>query len=394
MGTGRHLLAVTPLVFAACERSNTDALVARYESSSGASSWCASMGAPVFGDAVVGLGLVEVPGRALCGQIGYHRFAFDAATGDNRDPTGLAVVDVSGSDTLVVDAEAVEVRMVDSASEEIRWRAEFPCEPKEEGGICTLQWIDAGLAGDLAFVSHNPESSQAILDARARSDGKPLWSITFEGARTASAVHNQPASSGPALVYLNGNGGPDRIVGLDRATGEVQWTVELESSLSAGLLYTQFAPTLSGDVVVFPGCDETSENGCGLVGLDSTTGATLWRFDTSLADRSAVDDSGVYTLSGSDLVALEARTGDVRWRASLQAPAPSFHIAVDGSRVYAVLADGQLLAYDVADGEEVWRSELPADMSTESVVQMVVADGALYVIGRVDISDLVASCSD
>lgn len=389
------LLALGATMAGACDRaSSTDASVVRFDAATGERDWDHAIQAPQFGDALVAFGQLEVPGYAACSGDDLGLFAFDLASGESHDARGYAVVDVSGADALVVDADANELRLVDSASDDVRWRSEFPCAVQVEGGTCTLDTIDAGLAGDLALVSHDPETTRTILDALRRDDGSAVWSTSFDGARTASAVRNQAGATGPALVYLNGNGGPDRIVGVDRATGDALWTVELESDLGAGLLYTQFAPTRSGEVVVFPGCDATSESGCGLVAVDRATGDTRWRFDTDLADRSAVDDTGAYTLSGRDLVALESGTGEVRWRVPLDAPAPTFHLAVDGERVYAALADGTVVAFDVGTGAESWRSALPGAISADFLIQMVASHGGLFVVGHADIRDLISACSN
>lgn len=380
-------------MLAGCADSSpsTDASVLRLDAATGDIEWIESIGAPLFGDALVAFGQIEVPAREICSGAEVDRPAFDLASGESREAYRFASAQVVGGEVLVIDAAAVEVQLRDARTGAVTWASEFPCVPMAEGGTCTLQWIDAGLAADLALVSHNPESSRTILDALAREDGMPLWSVELDGARTASAVRQQAAGSGPALVFVSGNGGPDRILGLDRATGDPAWTVDLASDLGAGLLFPLFSPTVSQGVIVLPGCDETSESGCGLVGLDEATGEPIWRFETSLADRSAVDEGGAYTLAGADLVALDTDSGDVRWRAGLEAPARSFHVAVDGERVYAVLGDDRVVAFDASTGEESWRSGLPDAMSS-GLVQLVAADGALFVVGQADISDLLNEC--
>ena len=81
-----------------------------------------------------------------------------------------------------------------------------------------------------------------------------------------------------------------------------------------------------------PKDDKSTNVGCGL-GADGTT---------------------VYAVNGlSQMVALDLATGHEKWRKSLDVPARSAPMIADG-RVFVILIDDRLVAFDAADGRQLW----------------------------------------
>ncbi|MFB6311097.1 MAG: PQQ-binding-like beta-propeller repeat protein [Salinirussus sp.] len=177
------------------------------------------------------------------------------------------------------------------------------------------------------------------------------------------------------------------------------WTVEavtLENGESAWSRRLPWAAPVrmvaTGDRVVFT--DVPDVNGQpGAIGLEPMTGEEVWRFawdDESLVPWRAVATSemlvllarpaqgqGTYRLAGIDL-----EDGTVNWRTdtSLQLP-----YAVDGERVVGTRVTDQLpapglVAHDIADGSEVWRS----DPATGVGPGIAVGSGLLVILATAD----------
>lgn len=96
--------------------------------------------------------------------------------------------------------------------------------------------------------------------------------------------------------------------------------------------------------------------------FDLASGGRLWRRDTQdKGDRStnigggvAVVDGTVYATTGrADVLALDAATGEVRWRKPLGSPARSAPTLAEG-RLFATTLDGKLVCLGAADGERQW----------------------------------------
>jgi outer membrane protein assembly factor BamB len=401
---GRGGLGIAAFLLVACG-PDTDAMVVALDARTGAYRWSQDLGTPKFTSALVAFGAVEIGGWGVCGGAA-GTFAFDLDSGDTRDPRELEAIDVSGPDALLLDPEAIELLLVDSATGDLSWRAPFPCQPQEDDGPCSLDDIDVGLAGDLALVSQElvGRINRAVLEAHARQDGGLRWSVTVDRASTASVVRNQTGSSELTLVWIQGSGAVDRIAALESGTGEARWVAEVTRRLASGRTYPLLEATASQGAVVFPLCGPDNEppyeTWCGLVSLDGATGEALWSFETeagsadndtgAYGNGSAVDDTGAYAvvgdsyaMVGDSVVALDPRTGQTRWRASLLVP-PRSNLVVDGERVYAVVQDGAVVALDVDDGSERWRAELPDAMATDDLVQLVLGAEDVYVIGESD----------
>ncbi|MEV4119349.1 PQQ-binding-like beta-propeller repeat protein [Micromonospora sp. NPDC049645] len=106
-----------------------------------------------------------------------------------------------------------------------------------------------------------------------------------------------------------------------------------------------------------------------------------WSYRRWPAELAAVVASGATVVSrwsDGDLVALDARTGGVRWRSDGPEPAESSTVVrrtgaatvwdprglqltelPDGRTVLVVTGDGQARGVEVSDGRELWRAELP-----------------------------------
>jgi outer membrane protein assembly factor BamB len=235
---------------------------------------------------------------------------------------------------------------------EPRWTAEAaaprPVEPWERGPEA---------AGDLVVVAtgHDEPARVRAYDART---GRLRWTY-----RTSPNAFIRAIGSGWVIVAPDF--GP--LIGLDLATGRQRWRFELASLQAA-----EFG-TIDGDTL-FIGTSFTSEGAINppvVYALDVATGQQRWQTvldpGTDLQWAAPVVDGGQVlvadTLSHegsaptSHLHALDAGTGQVRWKTDLHARQQGFFAeppVVAGGLIYVATASRRLLALDVDSGREVW----------------------------------------
>ncbi len=256
----------------------------------------------------------------------------------------------------------------------------FPTTVGEHEGRAVL--IDAGGAvylvepssGAVDPIGEDPESplpagASAVVDGdqlfmtlggELRAVDLPSGEVRWtDGSSTFTP--NGPIVSGDLVIILrvvtlDDDTITDEVVAHDRLTGEVRWTRRMPFAGSGA--------ALAGDVVVA---------GSPLSGLDPSDGSILWQVET---DRDVVGNAGydaqrdmvvaaVRKFEGDDvlldLVAVDARTGDERWRTPVEG-VPEFTeaITVADDLVVVPQLGGPVVAYDADTGAEQWRFAPPA----------------------------------
>jgi outer membrane protein assembly factor BamB len=102
--------------------------------------------------------------------------------------------------------------------------------------------------------------------------------------------------------------------------------------------------------------------------FEAGTGRSLWRSATEPADDRSTNVGGgvaiagdtVYAATGrAEILAIDAATGAIRWRAPLGAPARSAP-TVAADRLFVGTLDNQMLALSTADGKRLWSYQSPA----------------------------------
>ena len=247
-----------------------------------------------------------------------------------------------------------------------------------------------------------------------------LWS-------TAAPGLGEPAADADAVYFGTLQ---NEVVALDRGTGEVRW----RSSTNSGLPQT-FGGTnvvLAGDLVVFGDGyihafdRSTGERRWTFTGFDSATftggspgffrlakdgshifagsttgrayalnvadGSSLWEsqvgseFGDAVRDAYASGGTVYYIIQGGpppfagDVVALDAFTGDARWRYSTVAAhpdelSPLGPVAVIGSTVAFGDIDGSVHAVDATTGESLWDAPAAAGEEGQRHGRWLVAVG-------------------
>ncbi len=100
--------------------------------------------------------------------------------------------------------------------------------------------------------------------------------------------------------------------------------------------------------------------------VDAATAEVRWEGRGPVSG-AALLDGVLYGFAGQQLCAVDGRTGEMLWETDVPAAVGSGTTLTDGRRVYATEDDGtgpDLVGYDLADGQESWRSPLPAGIDS------------------------------
>ena len=157
----------------------------------------------------------------------------------------------------------------------------------------------------------------------------------------------------------------------ERGAGE-RWRVSWEESKAPA------PPTVHGETAFLTRAGET-------VAVDRQTGEPRWSYAAGIAPAApVVVDETVYVVR-KRLLALDAVTGELRWKAD-DVPEYMETVAATSGTVYAA-SDGILHALDPADGSVRWTAELEQGTYATPVVgdaQVFVAgsDGLLQAVGK------------
>lgn len=209
-----------------------------------------------------------------------------------------------------------------------------------------------------------------ILHAVDARSGHPVW-------RYRSEIPLISGVGGNETLLLIGSREGD-VVALDAAQGTRRWQTRLSSEVLS-------PPQLGNGVVVAYAVDGK------IFALDADTGKIRWQFDTQvplltlrgLATPRIVDDRVLVGLANGRLLALQLADGKNIWSAEI-APARGRSelermVDVDttplvlGDTVYCVAFQGQITAVSVATGRVMWARDL------SSAEDMTYDDTALYI---------------
>jgi outer membrane protein assembly factor BamB len=125
---------------------------------------------------------------------------------------------------------------------------------------------------------------------------------------------------------------------------EEAWTLALPSPPSAGGAMDRervYVPLSSDRIVAF----------------SRQTGALIWMRDIETAWPPLSDGDTLYVVASDELHALDARTGDTRWRSSILRPAMG-PMATAGDLVIVLMEPDDVLSFRRTDGAEIWRTSM------------------------------------
>ena len=249
-------------------------------------------------------------------------------------------------DVLCLGPEAVA-----AATGVLRWSA--------GSGVKRPSLVSGAGAGMVLYTGTNADGSDDIT-ALSAVTGRVLWTAP-------SYVGDPNGGAGPWLTYADGSvyaliGSPgshqveidDVVLALDARTGARKWMATLPPMAMAMAV---------ADGQVYAGAALGSESPSGaVVALDGATGARRWTTAVASPVGALAVTAGVVAGCWDSLIpygkplmfGLDATDGRVRWQRDVDLVMPP--IAAAGGLVFALdLATGELLAVDAVSGDVRWK---------------------------------------
>jgi len=233
------------------------------------------------------------------------------------------------------------------------------------------------------------DSFDSHVNAVDLETGEPVWGSPVQ----LEDVVQTPVAVDETSAYIGDVGG--RVTIVDLESGDVRWTKELGTRI-AGAVTLDSGRAL---VTTLGGQQEPSE----IVALDAETGDELWRASaedaSNLVTAPVVVDGRMLTLDAiGGVLAFDAEDGRFLWRTEVinpshqpfvlpglvGAPAP---VSADGE-VFAVDVTGRVYAFDAETGAALWDHALndPSQFSppllTDDHILVSTDSGTLYAIDR------------
>jgi outer membrane protein assembly factor BamB len=197
---------------------------------------------------------------------------------------------------------------------------------------------------------------------------------------TGTASSGAPASSSPPLIFSTNFD----LYALDTASGNILWKNSDPS-------FTQPAVANSQVYAIAP--PTSNAGGSQLVDFDGMSGVQRWSYALPGANGAfgslvVSGNTVIAALQDVGLLALNANTGAPLWKVALNFPTPPGSLAADMQTVFVVLPNGNLDAFDIANGQLRWEKNNGASFA-------IAAQGAVYATYACSASSIViASSSD
>ncbi len=205
-------------------------------------------------------------------------------------------------------------------------------------------------------------------------DGKKKWQYQSEGSITGpAAVIGDKVFFGCQYGFL---------YALDRETGEEKWRFETDDKIEGGVNVLQVKDSATGKLQtrLFFGSYDNH-----LYAVDAATGKLIWKYETDnylVGTPSVVEgDEAAVIVGGCDglLHVISAQSGKEIRNFDVGAYIPNSAGVRDGI-AYVAHFGGEIGAYDVAAGEEVWK--VTAGNGVELYASPAVSKDRVYVGGR------------
>lgn len=208
-------------------------------------------------------------------------------------------------------------------------------------------------------------NGDAIHCTAVSREGRILWTRSVSEFVNHQGFGSSPVIYGPlVLVSADSKVVGGKVVGLDRATGEVRW------SRARPKLPNYTSPTVlnvSGrDQCILIGCDRVES-------LDPLTGELLWEMAGSTEEcvtTTVTDGTHIYTSGGypkNHVAAIVADgSGKVAWANGSRVYVPS--MVIRNGYLYAILDAGIATCWNAATGEEKWKQRIGGTFSASLVL--------------------------
>ena len=192
-------------------------------------------------------------------------------------------------------------------------------------------------------------TASSISEAAIENLGQPstlLGTVDWEFDAGGPIAHALVVAEDVAYVSSGNSSVTGQIIALDLNTGHRIWTYRLDSIASG-------SPVVAGDFVY------VGLRGGRIVCLDRHTGVERWSFQAEeLAHGSPVVQDGVLYFASMSLYALDAHTGELRWRHELEGGRAITSVAVSRGVAAVLSAGNHLNLIDARKGKRKYNSRL------------------------------------
>ncbi|MCT8328112.1 outer membrane protein assembly factor BamB family protein [Albidovulum sediminis] len=264
-----------------------------------------------------------------------------------------------------------EVVALDAATGAIAWRHR-------------LDGIAAGgpaVSDGLVYVTSRDGTATALSAA----NGRVAWQLPGAASQSGIVGVAAPAFDARQVIFPFASG---QMISVEKSSGTGLWAGQV-AGRRLGRAYTSVGD-LSGDPVIDGSTVYAGTASGRLAAFSAETGQETWTAEDGAAGLFAVAGGAIFLVNDeSQLVRLDAATGEAVWRADL----PYFTKAKDkrrsrifanygpllaGGRLWIASSDESLKAFDPASGALVAEISLPGGAASGPVV----AGGTLYVVSK------------
>jgi len=214
-------------------------------------------------------------------------------------------------------------------------------------------WAGLTLSGETVLIANNHSVSAVNV-----ADGKEAWFFPPNASTSTDLYFGEPAV-GEDLILIGSEGPISQFHGVVHALNadrSVKWCRALDQN---GANRTQCPLMDGGETFTF----------------DFAGFGILPPVDNRVVGGITLADGVAYFgTANNDVVALDANTGEVKWRAKAEGPIWSMPVVADGL-VYVSSLDHHLYAFNANSGQVAWQKNMGASVGSAPAL----ADGKLYV---------------
>lgn len=299
----------------------------------------------------------------------WHVSAYPASASDSVGGGGLAV---SGGRVYVATGYG-ELLAIDASSSSMIWRVKLDAPARSAPAI----------GGGKVVVT----AQSGVVQAFDATSGAAGWRASTEVSGAALSGAGSAAISADTVVVAGSAG---QIQAFDLATGAAKWQASItsNSSISAitGLRDASASPVIHGDTVYATGI------GGSLVAIDLKTGDIRWQQPIGSAETPIVSGGSLFLIDLENrMIAFDTKTGKVIWAQTLP-PKPSSNRkgswagpVMAAGKLWATSNDGRIASVDAVTGAlgvttEIGFSGAIAPILSSGKMMILAGDGTLIAV--------------
>ena len=273
---------------------------------------------------------------------------------------GQSVASVIAVDNLAVtsssggqDGERMYVTAVSVDDGSIAWQQEFEATGRPYSHPTGANAAPTAATDGQRLVAFFSSNDLVCLG----KDGSLLWyrgmAVDHPKIGNDIGMASSPViADGVVIIQMESQGDP-MVVGIDLATGEDLWQMSRPARSNWSSPVSIDRPDGATEVVIQSGSD--------LVAVDPKTGEEKWRFDEGGSNISSATPTGDFLLvPGGEVMALDvggsASRPEVVWRDNSLSPRNA-SLVVSGDRMYS-LKGSVIVAAEIASGKTLWKQRL------------------------------------